>query len=178
MVFGLQVKRVKVRPAQSPTQMLESLFFSTTSSSSSSSSQRRRSRAGLDRSVSAPRPPSSIFTEQSDSATLPRWPRHTTDSVVRYDGDSQLSFRLPQAVVICDLQRAGRLAHLALADALRTRRITLGNAVWNLPPGFFVVDVSAVDDDDPSERPTIHPSLVSIYFTYPRYSAEGSLSIA
>ncbi|KAF8520342.1 hypothetical protein BU17DRAFT_65368 [Hysterangium stoloniferum] len=38
------------------------------------------------------------------------------------------------------------------------RRITTDSGVWNLPMGFFVIDVSAIGDV--SERPTIHPSLL------------------
>lgn len=157
----MHCKRVKIRGQQAPTQFLSSLFVSTSSSASSSSSHKRRSsKASLGRSLSAPRPPSSHFTEQSDS-TIPRaLPRHKTDPL-RYDQDTVPTLELPNVVIISNLEKVGRPASLALAEALRTRRITLESGVWDLPDGFFIVYISPPSDG--YERPSIHLNLVRVY---------------
>lgn len=161
-IFGLQTRRVKVRSPQSQREFLESFFVPTFHGSSSSSSRRKPSRTSLPRSLSAPRPPSSHFTEGSDSTVPPPngscLPRYKTDPLPHIV-DSRPS-HLPQVVVISNLERAGRSAHLALAEVLRTRQIVLDTAVWNLPDGFFIVYVSQVGDG--YERPAIHTTLVCL----------------
>ncbi|KIJ39861.1 hypothetical protein M422DRAFT_257178 [Sphaerobolus stellatus SS14] len=160
-IFGVQCKRIKVRSSQTAQQFLESLFVSTAASSSSSSSHRRKSstKITVGRSVSAPRPSSNYFTEYSDSTTA-RFPlpRHKTDPL-RYDNDATPSLELPQAVIITHLEQAGRSANLALAEVLRTRRVTLNSgAQWDLPEGFFVVYICPPGDN--YERPAIHMNLL------------------
>lgn len=159
-VFGIQIKRVQVRTQQNATQFLESFFLSTSPGSSSSSSHKRRpSKNSLPRSISAPRPPSSNFTEYSDStSTRAKLPRFKTDPL-QYDSDTGPSVALPQAVVISHLEKAGRAAHLALAEALKTRRITFDSGVLDLPEGFFVIYISPPGDG--YDRQAIHTSLVS-----------------
>lgn len=157
-VFGMQTKRVKVR-SQSPSELMESLFLSGSQYTSSTLSKRKPSRTSLPRSRSAPRPCSSHFTEGSDSTAPPHAysiARHKTDPLPQ-SADNRSS-HLPQAVVISNLERASRAAQLALAEVLRTRQITLGTDVWNLPKEFFIVYVSHVGDG--YERPAIHTSLV------------------
>jgi hypothetical protein len=140
---------------------MESLFISTTNSSSSS--KRKPSRTSLPRSTSAPRPPSSHFTEGSDSTVPPpsasRLPRHRTDPLPR-TVDTRAAY-LPQVVVISNLERASRAAQLALAEALRNRQIILDTATWKLPEGFFVIYMSQVGDG--YERPAVHTSLVGLF---------------
>ncbi|KAF8588651.1 hypothetical protein K439DRAFT_1629435 [Ramaria rubella] len=160
-VFGLHTKRVKVRTPQSPQDFLESLFLPAPPGSPSSH-KRRSSRNSLPRSLSAPRPPSSHFTEGSDSTAPPaqglHLPRYKTDPLPQYV-EPQPSFRLPQVVIISGLERAGKAAQLALADAFRTHQITFDDtAAWDFPDGFFVVFVSHIGDG--FERPNIHTTLL------------------
>lgn len=162
-VFGLQTKRIKVRSPQSQREFIGSFFISTSSYGPfPSPSKSKSSRPSLPRSLSAPRPVSSHFTEGSDSTVPPssvsRLSRYKTDTIL-HGADARSSY-LPQVVVISNLERAGRAAHLALAEVLRTRQIVLDTTVWNLPDGFFIVYVSQVGDG--YERPSIHTTLVCL----------------
>lgn len=69
---------------------------------------------------------------------------------------------LPRILVISGLENVGVPAQKALLKVLTDNRLTLedieGDWVWNLPEGFMIVYVCAID---PRERPGIHKSLVS-----------------
>ncbi|KAF8490588.1 hypothetical protein JB92DRAFT_3147859 [Gautieria morchelliformis] len=148
-VFGVQAKRVNVRSPQPLGEFMESLFVSP--SSGSSSSKRRPSCTSLP-------PPSTHFTEGSDSTVPPpsasHLPRPRTELRTV---DTWLAY-LPQVIIISNLERASRAAQLALTEALRNRQIILDTTTWKFPEGFFVVYVSQVGDG--YERPAIHTTLL------------------
>ncbi|GJJ06249.1 hypothetical protein Clacol_000440 [Clathrus columnatus] len=162
IVFGLSVKRVRINSVQSPDQLLDSLFIYPVSY-----------KAIPHRSISAPppRPPSSNLTEHSDSTVynptslippVPRFLRHSTDPLLPNDHQNFEHLpRLPQVVVISHLERAGRAAHLALAEALALRQIVFRtnhthlHGTWDLPDRFFVVYVTQVIAGEPMERPNL-----------------------
>lgn len=163
-IFGLSVKRIRINSTQSPSQLLDSLFIYPTS----------HRLFPHYRSHSDPRPPSSNFTEHSDSTLhnthslippLPRYLRHNTDPLFLGSHDDTLP-RLPQVVVISHLERAGRSAHLALAEVLALRQVvfhsnqTVLRGVWDLPDRFFTVYVAPLAAGEPTERPNIHPNLL------------------
>jgi hypothetical protein len=104
-------------------------------------------------------------------------------------GNDATTLTLPQALVVSGLEHAPRASQRAFLCALRERRVILesecedegsggGNqtsddmtaggedGVWNLPDGFMVVYVCALDS---RERPKLCRSLVwlAIYFFFP-----------
>ena len=94
---------------------------------------------------------------------------------------SNITPRLPHALVLSRTEKSSTLVQHALVDVLRTKRIILNDhadetenrsergkekqtdsgSVWNLPEGFIVVCV--VPTGDGCERPPLHKSLVCIF---------------